>query len=167
MNGRNKKTSSLVLLGILCLILAGCSGGGGGYSGNAGATDATTHGSNPSVYMDTNVETTIYVPDISIESSGFSPQTLSVEYLATGGSGGYKGSCNPCPQVVWVNNDDKPHTITSDKGESSNPATMFRSPEIAPGSQWSWTFIQPGTYDYQSDSGEKGTIEVVEAEKSE
>jgi hypothetical protein len=131
------------------------------------ATDATTHGSNPSVYMDSNVESTTYVSDIAIESSGFSPQTFTVEYVSTGGSGGYKGGCTVCPQVVWVNNDDKPHTITSDKGESSNPATMFRSPEIAPGSQWSWTFIQPGTYDYQSDSGEKGTIEVVEVQKNE
>ena len=162
MSGRDKKTSSLVLLGILCIILAGCSGGG-----EAEATDATTHGSNPSVYMDSNVEVQAYIPDISIESNGFNPQTFSVEYLATGGSGGYKGSCNPCPQVIWQNDDDKPHTITSDKGESSNPATMFRSQEIAPGSQWSWTFIQPGTYDYQSDSGEKGTIEVVEVQKDE
>ena len=157
MNGRNKKTPVLALLGILCLVLAGCSGGGG-------PTDATTHGSNPSVYMDTNAEVVEIEADISIESSGFSPQTFTVEYLATGGSGGYKGGCNPCPQVIWVNNDDKPHTITSDKGESSNPATMFRSPPIAPGSQWSWTFIQTGTYDYQSDSGASGTIEVVEIE---
>ncbi len=159
MNGRNKKVFSLVFIGIVCLMLAGCSGGGG----EAEATDATTHGSNPSVYMESNVESTVYVPDVSIESSGFSPQTFTVEYVSTGGSGGYKGGCSPCPQVVWVNNDDKSHTITSEKGESSNPATMFNSPEIAPGSQWSWTFISPGTYDYQSDSGEKGTIEVVEA----
>tara|TARA_B100000686_G_scaffold50024_1_gene53704 strand:+ start:420 stop:908 length:489 start_codon:yes stop_codon:yes gene_type:complete len=161
MNGRNKKTPVLVFLGILCLVLAGCSGGGGG-----GQTDATAHGTQPSVYMDTGVEMQADIPDISIESSGFSPQTFTTEYLAAGGSGGYTGGCNPCPQVIWVNNDDKPHTITSlDEGESSNPATMFRSPEIAPGSQWSWTFIQPGTYEYQSDSGEKGTIEVVEVTK--
>ncbi len=157
MNGRNKKTPVLVFLGVLCLVLAGCSGGGG-------QTDATTHGTQPSVYMDTGVEVQEEIPDISIESSGFSPQTFTVEYLATGGSGGYKGGCNPCPQVIWVNNDDKPHTITSEEGESSNPATMFRSPPIAPGSQWSWTFIQTGTYDYQSDSGASGTIEVVEIE---
>ena len=157
MNGRNKKTPVLVFLGVLCLVLAGCSGGGG-------QTDATTHGTQPSVYMDTGVEVQEEIPDISIESSGFSPQTFTVEYLATGGSGGYKGGCNPCPQVIWVNNDDKPHTITSEEGESSNPATMFRSPPIAPGSQWSWTFIQTGTYDYQSDSGASGTIEVVETE---
>ena len=157
MNGRNKKTTVLVFLGVLCLVLAGCSGGGG-------QTDATTHGTQPSVYMDTGVEVQEDIPDISIESSGFSPQTFTVEYLATGGSGGYKGGCNPCPQVIWVNNDDKPHTITSEEGESSNPATMFRSPPIAPGSQWSWTFIQTGTYDYQSDSGASGTIEVVEIE---
>ena len=157
MNGRNKKTPVLVFLGVLCLVLAGCSGGGG-------QTDATTHGTQPSVYMDTGVEVQEDIPDISIESSGFSQQTFTVEYLATGGSGGYKGGCNPCPQVIWVNNDDKPHTITSEEGESSNPATMFRSPPIAPGSQWSWTFIQTGTYDYQSDSGASGTIEVVETE---
>ena len=157
MNGRNKKTPVLVFLGVLCLVLAGCSGGGG-------QTDATTHGTQPSVYMDTGVEVQEDIPDISIESSGFSQQTFTVEYLATGGSGGYKGGCNPCPQVIWVNNDAKPHTITSEEGESSNPATMFRSPPIAPGSQWSWTFIQTGTYDYQSDSGASGTIEVVETE---
>tara|TARA_A100001037_G_C15103649_1_gene615260 strand:- start:1002 stop:1478 length:477 start_codon:yes stop_codon:yes gene_type:complete len=158
MNGRNKKTPVLAFLGVLCLVLAGCSGAGG-------PTDATTHASNPSVYMDTDEDVQVNkdIPTVYIESGGFSPQTLIVEYIDTGGSGGYKGACNPCPQVIWINNDDKPHKITSEEGESSNPATMFRSPEIAPGGQWSWTFIAPGTYDYQTESGEKGTIEVVGA----
>ena len=153
MNGRNKKTPVLVFLGVLCLVLAGCSGGGG-------QTDATTHGTEPSVYMDTGVEVQEDIPDISIESSGFSPQTFTVEYLATGGSGGYKGGCNPCPQVIWVNNDDKPHTITSDTGD-------FDSGPIGPGEQWTWTFIQAGTYDYHCTYHEEmtGTVEVVAVEK--
>ena len=152
------KSPILVLLCILCLVLAGCSGGS---EENPRDNDVT--GMADSVYMDSTTPNFDQGKDsgasIAIKDMAFDPQVLTVEWVE-----GYRGSCFPCPQVTWTNNDDKPHTITSEEGESSNPATMFRSPPIAPGSQWSWTFIQTGTYDYQSDSGASGTIEVVETE---
>jgi len=93
---------------------------------------------------------------VSINDKAFGPQTLTAEWVE-----GYGGSCFPCPQVIWVNNDDKPHTITSDTGE-------FDSGPIGPGEQWMWTFIHPGTYDYYCSYHEEmtGTIEIVEVENS-
>ena len=166
MNGRNEKTPVLVFLGILCLVLAGCSGGGGPT-----ATDATTHESNPSVYTDSSVVKPQQPSTIYINRSGLSPQTLNIEYTSAAGS----DSCNPCPQVTWANNDVWVYTIFSTTGD-------FASPDIVPGGQWSWTFNQPGTYEYESiawemtarsSSGgagvsletgmeERGTVEVVD-----
>ena len=150
------KSPILVLLCILCLVLAGCSGGS---EENPRDNDVT--GMADSVYMDSTTPSfdqgkTDDSLTISISNMAFGPQTLNAEWVE-----GYRGSCFPCPQVKWVNNDDKPHTITSDTGE-------FDSGPIGPGEQWSWTFIQAGTFDYHCSYHEEmtGTIEIVEVEES-
>jgi nitrite reductase (NO-forming) len=43
--------------------------------------------------------------------------------------------------VMWTNNDNTPHTVTSDSG-------LFDSGAIAAGQSWSYTFTTPGTYHY-------------------
>lgn len=42
--------------------------------------------------------------------------------------------------VVWTNKDDVPHTVTKDG--------MFDSGMLAQGDSWSYTFTEPGTYEY-------------------
>jgi plastocyanin len=151
------KSPILVLLCILCLVLAGCSGGD---RDNPRDNDVT--GMADSVYINDDSTPTFNQGNIddsltvSIKDKAFGPQTLSAEWVE-----GYRGSCFPCPQITWVNNDDKPHTITSDTGE-------FDSGPIGPGEQWMWTFIKAGTYDYHCTYHEEmtGTIEIVEVEKS-
>ena len=148
------KSPILVLLCILCLVLAGCSGGS---EENPRDNDVT--GMADSVYMDSTTPNFDQGKDsgasIAIKDMAFDPQVLSVEWVE-----GYRGSCFPCPQVTWTNNDDKPHTITSDTGD-------FDSGPIGPGEQWTWTFIQAGTYDYHCTYHEEmtGTVEVVAVEK--
>ena len=148
------KSPVLVLLCILCLVLAGCSGGS---EENPRDNDVT--GMADSVYMDSTTPNFDQGKDsgasIAIKDMAFDPQVLSVEWVE-----GYRGSCFPCPQVTWTNNDDKPHTITSDTGD-------FDSGPIGPGEQWTWTFIQAGTYDYHCTYHEEmtGTVEVVAVEK--
>lgn len=43
--------------------------------------------------------------------------------------------------VVWTNNDDAPHTVTSTSG-------AFDSGLVSPGQSWNYTFTYPGTFDY-------------------
>ncbi len=148
------KSPVLVLLCILCLVLAGCSGGS---EENPRDNDVT--GMADSVYMDSTTPNFDQGKDsgasIAIKDMAFDPQVLTVEWVE-----GYRGSCFPCPQVTWTNNDDKPHTITSDTGD-------FDSGPIGPGEQWTWTFIQAGTYDYHCTYHEEmtGTVDVVAVEK--
>ena len=148
------KSPILVLLCVLCLVLAGCSGGS---EENPRDNDVT--GMADSVYMDSTTPNFDQGKDsgasIAIKDMAFDPQVLTVEWVE-----GYRGSCFPCPQVTWTNNDDKPHTITSDTGD-------FDSGPIGPGEQWTWTFIQAGTYDYHCTYHEEmtGTVDVVAVEK--
>ncbi len=64
---------------------------------------------------------------VSIASFSFSPATLSVK-VGT--------------RVVWTNNDNVPHTITSDSG------SLLDSKTIAPGQSFSFTFTSAGTFNY-------------------
>jgi plastocyanin len=43
--------------------------------------------------------------------------------------------------VVWVNNDDEPHSVLSDTG-------LFRSGALDTGEKYSFTFDKPGTYHF-------------------
>jgi plastocyanin len=63
---------------------------------------------------------------VSIENMSFNPSTLSVTAGTT---------------VIWTNNDMVTHTVTS------TPA-LFDSGSIAPGSTFSFTFKNAGTYSY-------------------
>jgi plastocyanin len=48
--------------------------------------------------------------------------------------------------VTWTNEDSVAHTVTS--GTRGNPTGLFDSGDIAGGGTFSYTFDQPGTYDY-------------------
>ena len=61
-------------------------------------------------------------------SKGFSPNSIKVVL----------GVNNT---VVWTNNDESPHTVTSDTG-------AFGSGNLAPGQTYSFTFTTPGVYQY-------------------
>lgn len=64
--------------------------------------------------------------EILIENFSFKPATLSVK-------AGTK--------VTWVNHDDEPHTATDDD-------QRFNSKTLDTNDQFSFTFTQPGTYNY-------------------
>lgn len=48
--------------------------------------------------------------------------------------------------VTWTNKSDLVHTVTS--GTPDNPDGMFDSGDIEPGETYTYTFNNPGTYDY-------------------
>jgi amicyanin len=45
--------------------------------------------------------------------------------------------------VTWTNQDEAPHDVVTPAGP-----VAFRSPMLATGQSWSFTFIEPGTYSY-------------------
>ena len=79
-----------------------------------------------------------------------SPFTSMVDILANAGLNlSSKGYAPDVTHVVigvnntvsWMNNDNTPHTVTSD-------SNLFDSGAIAAGQSWSYTFTTPGTYQY-------------------
>lgn len=64
---------------------------------------------------------------ISINNFAFNPSTTIIKV----------GS-----KVTWTNNDNVPHTITSDSG------SLLRSPTLAPGQSFSFTFTKAGSENY-------------------
>src|SRR5713101_402905 len=45
--------------------------------------------------------------------------------------------------VIWTNQDQAPHTVTSTSGPSK-----LDSPQLNEGDQWGYKFRQPGSYSY-------------------
>lgn len=77
-----------------------------------------------------NTTTTTPAPSsvtVSISNFSFSPSKLTVK---TGTS------------VTWINNDNVPHTITSDTGN------LLNSPTLSPGQSFSFTFVDSGSTKY-------------------
>jgi plastocyanin len=63
---------------------------------------------------------------IKIDNFSFTPQQLTIAQGTT---------------IIWVNNDDVPHTVVATNKE-------FRSKALDTGEQFSFTFTKPGTYQY-------------------
>jgi amicyanin len=78
---------------------------------------------------------------ITIKNFAFDPPALSVKAGTT---------------VTWTNQDSVPHTIASDTGSP----VSFSSESLAPGSSYSFTFTQAGTYTYHCSihPSMKGTV---------
>ena len=75
---------------------------------------------------DENIGTNNQPATISMKNSVFSPDSLVVSVNST---------------VTWINDDDMVHTVTADNGS-------FNSGDIAPGSRFTYTFSNAGTYNY-------------------
>lgn len=78
---------------------------------------------------------------ISMKNSAFSPPSLQVNINAT---------------ITWINDDNIVHTVTAGNGS-------FDSGDIAPGSKFTSTFTNTGTYNYHCihHSGMSGVVMVA------
>src|SRR5690242_8901586 len=63
---------------------------------------------------------------VSIDNFAFDPATLKV---------------HPGDTVTWTNHDEEPHTVAAGDGS-------FRSPGMDSNATFSFTFTNPGSYDY-------------------
>jgi amicyanin len=77
--------------------------------------------------------------EVSIDNFNFSPATLTVA---------------PGTTVTWVNKDDVPHNVTSTEKQ-------FASKTLDTDERFSFTFKDPGTYDYYCTIHPKMTGKVV------
>ena len=64
---------------------------------------------------------------INVKDFAFNPATFTVK-IGT--------------KITWINNDNVPHTITSDSGN------LLNSPNLAPGNSFSFTFTDIGIFKY-------------------
>lgn len=108
------------------LALAACGGGNGGYGGGSSATTPSSPAAGDGVTTDR----------ISIENFSFTPATATISAGTT---------------VTWINNDSTAHDVTSTDGPGVDAATTstFASGRLAQGDTFSFTFDEPGTYDYE------------------
>jgi plastocyanin len=76
---------------------------------------------------------------VAISNFAFSPITITI---------------NAGDTVIWTNNDNAQHTVTSDNGGALNSAT------ISNGGTYSHAFLTPGTYAYHCSihASMKGTV---------
>jgi plastocyanin len=119
-------------------------GGGGGtptataQSTNTPGATGTTQPTNTPQASSTPGSTTV---DVSIQAYAFQPQNVTIVQGTT---------------VRWTNNDNAPHTTTSDTG-------VWNSPTLSQGQSFQFTFNTPGTYTYHCDvhHGMTGTITVT------
>ena len=56
--------------------------------------------------------------------------------------------------VVWTNQGEKPHSVTSHDGS-------FASGMLNPGESYQATFYEPGTYTYQCSDAMQGSVTVI------
>jgi plastocyanin len=69
--------------------------------------------------------------DVSMKNIRFSPPQITVKAGTT---------------VIWTNDDTVGHTVTS--GTRGNPSGLFDSGDVPAGGTFSFTFTEPGTYNY-------------------
>ncbi|MBV9863105.1 MAG: cupredoxin family copper-binding protein [Alphaproteobacteria bacterium] len=90
----------------------------------AGATAQQTAATQPP-----QVAATQALPnEVTIDNFTFAPATLTV----TAGT-----------EIIWINHDDEPHTITS-----ADKAVGFKSEGLDTDEKFSFVFAKPGTYKY-------------------
>jgi plastocyanin len=103
----------------------------------AGAAPAASpHPPAPTPAAPTAAPLSAPIPDaqraqVAIRNFAFQPAELEVEVGTT---------------VEWVNEDPVPHTVTS--GTPGSPTGVFDSGALNQGDSFSFTFRQPGTYEY-------------------
>jgi plastocyanin len=83
--------------------------------------------------------------EIAMKDISFQPSTITIKVGTT---------------VTWTNDDPVAHTVTS--GTRGNPSGLFDSGNVGPGQTFSFTFNEPGTYDYycKIHSGMDGVVVV-------
>jgi plastocyanin len=126
------RKSAVFTVGLLAagLIVAGCGGSSGtaGTTPTATATTALTATTAPTATTNPN-QASIRIDGSAASGYKFDPATITIKVGAA---------------VVWSNTTSVPHTSTSDTGS----AVMWSSPTIDPGSTFSFTFTQAGTFKY-------------------
>ncbi len=120
---RLRRSSPLLLTALLAalliLTLAACGGSGNGSTAG-GSPSATPSGAGISV---------------SIADYTYAPQSITIP----------AGTA-----VTWTNEDSVIHTVTSADGSGTDAGTtdLFDSGSMGKGDTFSYTFTEPGTYDY-------------------
>ncbi len=70
---------------------------------------------------------------VSMDATSFIPETINIR-------AGTK--------VVWTNDDNLVHTVTSGVRGDDDAGSLFDSSNLSPGDTFEHTFEEPGTYDY-------------------
>ena len=134
-----KAVALVALLAVLSVLFyAGCSYAGSGYAPSPGSVTETSAPSAPADQhmshmqtaatkrSETNTTSTPNANEVVIDNFSFQPALLTVK-------AGTK--------VTWTNHDDEPHTATDDD-------KRFNSKTLDTNDQFSFTFTEPGTYNY-------------------
>jgi plastocyanin len=120
---------------VLILLLGACGGD---------ANEETTSGSSDTPVAP--LPTAQAVAQVNLVNTTFQPQQIEVAVGTT---------------VTWTNQDTVAHTVTA--GPRDNPSGLFDSGNMEAGGTFSFTFTEPGTYEYfcSPHPGMDGTVIVT------
>jgi plastocyanin len=100
-------------------------------SGPSGDTGTVYRFSSPEVMIEPTEEETAEEVEIIMQNIAYQPAEITITVGTT---------------VTWVNNDSVVHNVIS--GTRENPTGVIQSPDIFGGETFSFTFEEPGTYEY-------------------
>ena len=115
-------------------------------SGPSGDTGTVYRFLSPEEMMEPTEEETAAEVEIIMQNFAYQPAEITIPVGTT---------------VTWVNNDSVVHNVIS--GTRGNPTGLIQSPDILGGETFSFTFEEPGTYEYYCSyhSGMSATITVT------
>jgi plastocyanin len=113
-------------------------------SGNSNTPSSSTSHQSTQTKNSQSTSTPAATDSVKIENFAFSPSAITVK----------KGT-----KVTWTNNDNTAHTVTENDGKNGPSA-----PEMAPGSSYSFTFSETGSFHYHCSLHPQmtGTVEVTQ-----
>ncbi len=134
MHGRKPRFLAVALV-VLMLLLGACGGD---------SKEETTSGNSDTPVAP--LSTPQGVAQVNMVNTSFQPQQIEVVVGTT---------------VTWTNQDSVAHTVTA--GPRDNPSGLFDSGNVEAGGTFSFTFTEPGTYQYfcSPHPGMDGTVIVT------
>jgi plastocyanin len=133
-----------IIVSLVVLVLVGLATYYFVFNNNSSVV-SNTYAPSTNTQSTTNVDTQSQkqsVVNIDIKGFAFNPSSIDIK-VGT--------------KVIWTNNDNVPHTVTSDSG------TTLNSPTLSPGETFSFTFENIGTYNYHCNIHKmmKGVVNVT------
>lgn len=146
-NHKPKLLAGMLLVGVL--LLAAC--GGSDNNDTSSGNNTPNAGGNSGALAPSAISTLPATPEMTTPAEatpaeGQQPQSEAQVVMTDNTFQPAQLQVAAGTTVTWTNQDSVPHTVTA--GTRDNPSGLFDSGNVDPGGTFTFTFADPGTYDY-------------------